>query len=164
MCNISYHLPGAEVSTARVRETYLMLIQQGWNYAPAPSAQQPPQPQAPPQPPSPAQATVSLRVAQNLTLRTAPDAHSEKVIVGPPLNDAIPADATVELHYTDLNTDCRRYDDVDAAAHTIWCRGGGRGGGGRGRGREGEGGEGGGGGRGGGKGKPRCTMVTIGAG
>ena len=90
MCNISYHLPGAEVSTARVRETYLMLIQQGWNYAPAPSAQQPPQPQAPPQPPSPAQATVSLRVAQNLTLRTAPDAHSEKVIVGPPLNDAIP--------------------------------------------------------------------------
>ena len=32
-----------------------------------------------------------------------------------------PADATVELHYTDLNTDCRRYDDVDAAAHTIWC-------------------------------------------
>jgi hypothetical protein len=53
MCDISYHLPDGEVSTARVREDFLILIKQGWNYAPMPSAQQPPQVQPLPQPPPP---------------------------------------------------------------------------------------------------------------
>ena len=50
MCNISYHLPGGDISTAPVRESFLILIKQGWNSTPPPSLQQPlqPQPSAPP--------------------------------------------------------------------------------------------------------------------
>jgi uncharacterized protein YraI len=69
---------------------------------------------------SPQQKNARLRVVRDLTLRTAPDPRSDKVMVGPPLNDAIPTDAKVELRYAKLTTDCRHYDAGDAV-HTIWC-------------------------------------------
>ncbi len=74
----------------------------------------PPQPEKPP-----AQKVLRLRVVENLNLRIDHDPHSEKVL-GPPPNDFISTDAVVELHYTDLNTDCRRHD-ATGAVHTIWC-------------------------------------------
>lgn len=74
---------------------------------------------APPTLHAPAQKTDQLRVVQDLTLRRAPDPQSEKIL-GPPPNDFIPKDATVELRYTDLSTDCRRYDA--GVVHTTWCQ------------------------------------------
>jgi hypothetical protein len=80
---------------------------------------QPPMVQAPTS--SPTQYTGRLQLTDILTLRTGPDPRSEKVNVGPPLNDAIPRDATVKLRYTDLHAGCRRYDQT-SSAHTIWCQ------------------------------------------
>ena len=72
-------------------------------------------------PTSQTQYTGRVHLTENLTLRAGPDPHAEKVIVGPPLNDAIPKDATVTLRYTDLHTGCRRYD-VSGPVHAIWCQ------------------------------------------
>lgn len=50
MCSVSYHLRNSGIiSTGRVRESYLMLIYQGWNSAPPAVATSPPG-TAPPQP------------------------------------------------------------------------------------------------------------------
>ena len=70
MCNISYHLPGQDVSTARVREDFLILIKQGWNAAPPSAQQQMPQ-QAPAAPPSQAQnrPTNRRRINHTTTIR-----------------------------------------------------------------------------------------------
>jgi hypothetical protein len=67
-----------------------------------------------------AQNTLWPRVVQNLTLRVAPDPRAGKVIAGPPLNDAIPIGAVVQLRYTDLKVDCHPYR-VAGVVHTIWC-------------------------------------------
>jgi Trypsin-like peptidase domain len=88
-------------------------------HARPPAAPQTAPQQAPPPPPQvPTQKSVRLRVTQDLNLRTASDPHSAKV--SEPPNDFIPKDAMVELHYTDLSTDCRRHH-VAGAVHTIWC-------------------------------------------
>jgi len=78
--------------------------------------QQPPQPQEPPQ-----QRSVRVRVVENLSLHIIPNPYSEKVLVGPPLNDAIPADATLEIRYRDLKSDCVAGMDAHVSGHTIWC-------------------------------------------
>jgi hypothetical protein len=105
ICKIIYQLPGGELSTARVRETFLELIQQGWNSPPPPAPQTPPPPAQPsggggqgggafqaPQPASPVpparneppkNAPISFITMNDLHLRQAPDPTAPDVL-GPP--------------------------------------------------------------------------------
>jgi hypothetical protein len=119
LCNISYHLPGeATISTARVREGFLMLIKQGWNPAPSPAIDQP---ETAPIDATKEQVTdlTDNLVTQDLHLRKSADPRAPDVLSAP--NNTIPGGSLVKR---DPAQQCEVWMGSGRGAQdadNIWC-------------------------------------------